>query len=183
MASEVRLIRDKLSAMPETNDFVFGPNAKSSDVTPYSLGVLRDVMAASKVAKVTISSTQRSPADQGRVMYNNCETQGVAAQKKLYKAPGQAVIDVYVAGKAAGKSADAIKADMTAKINELGPMTVSHHAADPKVLNVFDVAPSSVVNVDSFQKAAKADARVSKFLTPPNDPGLHFEIPQPQETA
>lgn len=169
--------------MPEANDVVFGPNAKSSDVTPYSLGVLRDVMSAAKVAKVTISSTQRSPADQARVMYNNCETQGVAAQKKLYKEPGQAVIDVYVAGKAASKSPDAIKADMTAKINELGPMNVSHHAADPKVLNVFDVAPSSVANVDSFQKAAKADARVSKFLTPPNDPGLHFEIPQPQETA
>lgn len=169
--------------MPELNDIVFGPNAKASDVTPYSLGVLRDVMAASKVAEVTISSTQRSPADQARVMYNNLESQGVGPQKKLYKSPGQAVIDVYVAGKAAGKSADAIKADMTAKINEIGPMNVSHHAADPKLLNVFDVAPSSVANVNAFQVAAKAEARVSKFLTPPNDPGLHFEIPQPQETA
>lgn len=169
--------------MPEQNDIVFGPNAKSSDVTPYSLGVLRDVMAAAKVAKVIISSTQRSPADQARVMYNNLETQGVAAQKKLYKEPGQAVIDVYVAGKAAGKTADAIKAEMTAKINELGPMTVSHHAADPKLLNVFDVAPSSVSDPNDFQAAAKADARVSKFLTPPNDPGFHFEIPQPQEVA
>src|SRR5882672_7662943 len=166
--------------MPE--DIVFGPNAKSSDVTPYSLGVLRDVMAASKVAKLTISSTQRSPTDQARVMFNNLETQGIAAQRKLYKPPGQAVIDVYEADKAAGKTPDAIKAGMTAKINELGPMNVSHHAADPKLLNVFDVAPSSVADVDSFQDAAKADARVSKFLTPPNDPGLHFEIPQPQNS-
>src|ERR1700686_1439611 len=154
--------------MPD--DIVFGPNAKSSDVTPYSLGVLRDVMSAAKVASVTISSTQRSPADQARVMFNNLETQGVAAQRTLYKAPG----------KAAGKTSDQIKADMTAKIVELGPMNVSHHAADPKLLNVFDVAPSSVADVDAFVKAAKADARVSKFLTPPNDPGLHFEIPQPQ---
>jgi hypothetical protein len=166
--------------MPE--DIVFGPNAKSSDVTPYSLGVLRDVMVASNVARLIISSTQRSPTDQARVMFNNLETQGVAAQRRLYKDPGQAVISVYEAGKAAGKTPDAIKADMTAKINELGPMTVSHHAADPKLLNVFDVAPSSVADVDSFQKAAKADARVSKFLTPPNDPGLHFEIPQPQNS-
>jgi hypothetical protein len=138
-------------------------------------------MGASNVAKLIISSTQRSPTDQARVMFNNLETQGVAAQRRLYKEPGQAVIGVYEAGKAAGKTPDAIKADMTAKINELGPMTVSHHAADPKLLNVFDVAPSSVANVDAFQKAAKADTRVSKFLTPPNDPGLHFEIPQPQE--
>ena len=81
--------------------------------------------------------------------------------------PGQAVIDVYESGKAAGKTPDAIKADMTAKIVDLGPMNVSHHAADPKLLNVFDVAPSSVADVDAFQNAAKADTRVSKFLTPP----------------
>lgn len=163
--------------MPDIN---FGPNAKASDVSPYSLGVLSDVMTAAKVTKVTISSTQRSPADQARVMYNNLETQGVDAQRRLYKPPGQAVIDVYVAGKAAKQTPDAIKAAMTAKINELGPETVSHHAADPKVLNVLDVAPSSVSDVNAFQNAAKADKRVSKFLTPPNDPGLHFEIPQPQ---
>jgi len=154
--------------MPTQNDIVFGPNAKSTDVTPYSLGVLRDVMNA---------------ADQARVMFNNIETQGVAAQRRLYKAPGQAVIDVYVAGKAAKKAANAIKAEMTAKIIELGPMNVSHHAADPKQLNVFDVAPSSVADVTAFQSAAKKDARVSKFLTPPNDPGLHFEIPQPDDAA
>jgi hypothetical protein len=167
--------------MPD--EIVFGPNAKSSDVTPYSLGVLRDIMGAANVAKLVISSTQRSPADQARVMFNNLETQGVEAQRKLYKPPGQAVIDVFVAGKAANESSDAIKAEMTAKIIALGPTNVSHHAADPKILNVFDVAPSSVANVDAFQTAAKSDARVSKFLTPPNDPGLHLEIPQPQIVA
>src|SRR6476646_5533353 len=147
--------------MPAENDIIFGPNAKSSDVTAYSLGVLRDVMTAATVARLIISSTQRSPSDQARVMFNNLETQGVAAQRRLYKPPGQAVIDVYVAGKAAGKTSDAIKAEMTAKINELGPMNVSHHAADPKLLNVFDVAPSSVSDVNAFQAAAKADVRVS----------------------
>jgi hypothetical protein len=167
--------------MPE--EIVFGPNAKSSDVSSYSLGVLRDVMAAANVAKLTISSTQRSPSDQARVMFDNLETQGIDAQRKLYKPPGQAVIDVFVAGKAANKSADLIKAEMTAKIIELGPTNVSHHAADPKILNVFDVAPSSVSNVNAFEAAAKADHRISKFLTPPNDPGLHFEIPQPQIVA
>src|SRR5256885_7920990 len=115
---------------------VFGPNAKSSDVSEYSLGVLQDVMNAANVVKLTISSTQRSPTDQARVMYNNLETQGVAAQRKLYKPPGQAVIDVYVDGKAANQTPDTIKAAMTAKINQLGPETVSHHAADPKILNV-----------------------------------------------
>ena len=169
--------------MPANDELsiAFGPNAKSTDVTPYSLGVLRDVMKVANIARLTISSTQRSPADQARVMYNNIEAKGVAAQKLLYKAPGQAVIDVYAAGKAAGKSADAIKAEMTAKIVELGPMNVSHHAADLKLLNVFDVAPSSVPDAQAFQAAAQGDQRVAKFLTPPRDPGFHFEIPQPQE--
>lgn len=162
-------------------DIVFGPNAKASDITSYSLGVLRDIMGVAGIATLTISSTQRSPADQARVMYANIESQGVDAQKKLYKEPGQAVIDVYVAGKSAGKSADEIKADMTAKINEIGPYNVSHHAADPQLLNVFDVAPSSVPNTDAFQAAVTGDSRVAKFLTPPKDPGLHLEIPQPQD--
>jgi hypothetical protein len=164
--------------MPE--EIVFGPNAKPSDVTPYSLGVLRDVMAAANVAKLTISSTRRLPADQARVMFNNLETHGVDAQRLLYKPPGQAVIDVYVAGKAANKTADAIKADMTAKVIDVGPVNVSHHASDPNILNVFDIAPSSVSSQSAFEAAATADSRVSKFLKPPRDPGLHLEIPQPQ---
>jgi len=163
------------------DDIVFGPNAKPADVTPYSLGVLRDVMHKSGVVRLTISSTQRSPADQARVMFDNIEAHGVAAQKNLYKEPGRMVIDVYAAGKAAGKSAAQIKAEMTAKIIELGPFNVSHHAADPKLLNVFDVAPSSVPDaiLPAFETAVRRDARVSKFLKPPQDPGLHLEIPQP----
>jgi hypothetical protein len=68
---------------------------------------------------------------------------------------------------------------MEAKIIELGPTSVSHHAADPKVLNVFDVAPSSIADKMAFEMAVRADRRVSKFLLPPNDPGYHLEIPQP----
>lgn len=163
-------------------DIVFGPNAKASDITDYSLGVLRDIMGVAGIAQLTISSTQRPPADQARVMYNNIEQHGVDAQMALYKPPGQAVIQVYVASKQAGKTPDQIKADMTAKIVALGPYNVSHHSADPKVLNVFDVAPSSVPSSKSsaFEQAVRGDARVAKFLKPPQDPGLHLEIPQPQ---
>jgi hypothetical protein len=166
--------------MPEIN---FGPNTKASDVTPYSLGVLQDVMGVANIAKLTISSTRRYPPDQARVMFDNLETHGVAAQRQLYKPAGQAVIDVYVAGKAAGKTAVQIKADMTAKVIEVGPVNVSHHASDPNVLNVFDIAPTSVSNEAAFETAVNADARISKFLKPPRDPGLHLEIPQPQTTG
>jgi hypothetical protein len=74
---------------------------------------------------------------------------------------------------------------MAAKILALGPYKVSHHAADPVVdrMNVFDVAPSSVRSVPAVVRAAQADARVSKVIAPPADPGLHLEIPQPSSEA
>jgi hypothetical protein len=47
------------------------------------------------------------------------------------------------------------------------------------VLNVFDVAPSSITDRVAFETAVRAERRVSFFLTPPRDPGYHLEIPQP----
>ena len=158
----------------------FGPNAKEADVTPFSRAVLSDILQAAGLSGVTVSSTSRLPADQARVMFANLEKVGVAAQKKLYKAPGQQVIEVYRLGKEAGKNAATIQAEMRDEIIRLGPTTVSRHAADPKILNVFDVAPSSVADRPRFEAAVRAETRVAKFLLPPNDPGYHLEIPQPQ---
>jgi len=159
----------------------FGPNANPQDVTPFSTTVLKQILRAAGLKRAVVSSTSRPPAEQARVMYNNIVAKGVAAQKKLYRPPGVLVIDVYVASKAAGKSPEQIKADMTVKIIEVGPTKVSRHAADPRVLNVFDVAPSSIANRVAFEQAVRADARVTKFLVPPSDPGYHLEIPQPQD--
>jgi hypothetical protein len=158
----------------------FGSNAKKENVTNFSLKVLEDILQKAGLTTATISSTARTPADQARVMFNNIEAQGVAAQKKLYAAAGDAVIDEYVKAKAAKKTPIEIKAAMEAKIIAIGPTKVSHHAADPNVLCVFDVAPSSITKKAAFEKAVQADKRVKKFLKPPLDPGYHLEIPQPQ---
>jgi len=158
----------------------FGTNTKPESVTAYSLKVLEDILTAAGLTSCTISSTARTPTDQARVMYNNIVGTSVAAQKKLYAAAGDLIIDEYVKAKAANKTATEIKAAMEAKINEIGPTKVSHHASDPSVLCVFDVAPSSVANKSSFEKAVRADQRVNKFLLPPDDPGYHLEIPQPK---
>ena len=168
------------------NNIVFGPKAKSGDVSPFTLTVLQDIMRTANVARITITSTQRSPQDQARVMYDNIVREGVAAQKALYKAPGQSVIDAYVTAKNAGKSPDDIKAAMVARILEVGPEKVSRHAADPKVLNVFDISPTSVSasqdQQQAFVRAARSDQRVAKVLTPAdNDPAFHLEIPQPRQ--
>jgi hypothetical protein len=160
-------------------NITFGKNAKKEFVTNFSLQVLEDVLQAAGLNSAQISSTARPPSEQARVMFNNIESTGVAAQKRLYAAAGDAVIDEYVKAKAAKKTPTEIKAAMEAKIIEVGPTKVSHHAADPNVLCVFDVAPSSIAKKAAFEKAVRADKRVSKFLLPPLDPGYHLEIPQP----
>ena len=72
---------------------------------------------------------------------------------------------------------------METKICTYDPMSqVSKHLADPAVLNVFDVAPSSIPSRKraAFVNAVNADARVNKFLHPGNstDPAYHIEVPQ-----
>lgn len=168
-----------LEAVP-TIGISFGPNAKAADVTDFSRQVLTDILTAAGLSKVIISSTSRSPADQARVMFANLERQGIEAQRRLYKEPGRKVIEVYRQGKLAGKDAATIRAEMRDEIVRLGPVTVSRHASDPKIYNVFDVAPSSVAKRPEFESAVRAEKRVAKFLLPPNDPGYHLEIPQPE---
>jgi hypothetical protein len=169
-------------AKPAPAAISFGANAKAAAMTPYSKRVLQDIMRKAGVPFALISSTQRSPEEQARAMFANLEALGVKSQKALYGPNGDLVIDVYVHGKAAGKTAAQIQKDMTKRIIGLGPSNVSHHAADPKVLNVFDVAPSSIPAAKwaAFEKAVLADKRVHKFFKPNDgDPGFHIEIPQP----
>jgi hypothetical protein len=173
--------RTQHSSTASTNPAIaFAPTARPDDVTPYSRAVLSDLLRSCGIDRVVVSSTCRDPETQARVMYDNIERFGVDAQKHLYARPGRAVIEVYERRKHAGKSAGDIKAAMALKIRELGPTKVSRHAADPKILNVFDVAPSSIRDKRNFEEAVKSESRVSKFLTPPIDPGYHFEIPQPK---
>ncbi len=165
---------------PSQPSIAFGPNANSAHVTAFSRQVLLDIMRQAGLTRVVISSTSRDPKNQARVMFNNLPQFGVAHQKALYGAGGDQVIEVYRQARAAGKSATAIQALMEQKIVQIGPAKVSRHASDPRVLNVFDVAPGSVTKKKAFEQAVRADSRVAKFITPPTDPGYHLEIPQRQ---
>jgi hypothetical protein len=159
----------------------FGENANPEAVTQYSLKVLKDILRAAGLRECLVSSTSRNPFDQARVMFNNLEKYGAPHQKKLYARGGQQVIDVYSEYKADGASPAEIRAAMERKINAIGPTKVSRHASDPTVLNVFDVAPSSIHDRAAFEAAVRADDRVEYFLVPPRDPGYHLEIPQPED--
>jgi hypothetical protein len=160
-------------------EITFGKNAKRENVTNFSLKVLEDILQAAGLNSALITSTARTPAEQARVMYDNIVGTSVARQKALYAAAGDSVVDEYVKAKKAGKTPIEIKAAMEAKIIAIGPTKVSHHAADPNVLCVFDVAPSSIAKKAEFEKAVRADKRVKKFIVPPLDPAYHLEIPQP----
>jgi hypothetical protein len=115
-------------------------------------------------------------------MYDNIVSHGVASQKNLYGSAGDQVIDTYVELKAQGLGAKDIRAGMQAKIEEIGPEKVSNHAADPKVLNVFDVGPNSLGGDDAVQsltaaaQEAERDKRIKHYIPHPPDPGCHFEI-------
>ena len=161
----------------------FGPNANQSVVSTHSKTILTEILNHAGLDECSITSTSRTPADQARVMFNNLEAHGVAAQKALYAAAGDQVIDVYSARKAEGKTAAQIKSAMEVKINAIGPDKVSHHCADPAKLNVVDISPLSIANKHAFENAvnvARNSGKVSRFITPNNgDPAYHIEIPQP----
>jgi hypothetical protein len=156
----------------------FGTNAKRAFVSAQARKVIEDILKAAGLTSCLISSTARSPADQARIMFENIEAHGVANQKALYAAAGDAVIDTYSQAKKAGKTPKQIQAAMEAKIISIGPAKVSRHCADPKKLVVVDIAPSSIGSKSAFEKAVRADKRVKKFLLPPLDPAYHLEIPQ-----
>jgi hypothetical protein len=170
----------KLAAAAQAK-IAFTQNANAQALTPYSKQVLSDILRKAGLSSALISSTQRTPAEQARAMFENLERVGVKAQKDLYGPFGDMIIDVYAQGKAAGKTAAQIQKDMTARIVAVGPTNVSHHAADPKILNVFDIAPTSIPQAkwDALEKAVRSDKRVKQFFRPPADPGFHLEIPQP----
>jgi len=161
--------------------FNFGPNANKSVVSGHSIEVITDILADAGLDGCVITSTSRTPADQARVMFNNIVKHGAAKQKELYAAAGDKVIDVYVVQKKAGKNADQIKSAMEKEILKIGPGKVSRHCADPAVLNVIDIAPSSISKKQLFENAvevAVSNGKVSHFITPPTDPAYHLEIPQ-----
>lgn len=164
-------------SMPEIK---YLENASSSVVSDYTLEVLRDALRVSDNDSATITSTTRSPYDQARVMFDNLENYGIEKQKELYGSAGDQVINIYKNGKQRKLSRENIIKNMKNKITNIGPQSVSRHAADPKKLNVIDVAPNSLKNRKKFIDALKNDKRVSKVLTPNDgDPAFHIEIPQP----
>jgi hypothetical protein len=147
-------------------------------ISDNAVRVLKTILRDAGLTSATVTSGRRSSQDQARIMYELIERNGVSYAKNLYGSNGDKVIDVYVAGKGAGKSSTEIKLAMESKIKQLGCHNVSHHCSDE--YDVFDVGPSSIADPAAFRRALDAAVRnraIEMYLSPPQDPAFHVEIP------
>ncbi|MGO4710098.1 hypothetical protein AB4Y90_13465 [Chryseobacterium sp. 2TAF14] len=150
-----------------------GQSAHADAVSEYTRGILREVGAATENTDIYITSTARTPNDQARIMYDNA-SRDLQEQRRTYRAPGQAVIDVFEQNQTLPR--DQVIGLMEARINELGPSSVSRHCADPNVTNVFDVSISRLTNPNDFLTEIRGRTEVQTVL---NENGAyHIEISQ-----
>ncbi len=136
--------------------------------------VLSEILRHAGLSKARVTSVQRSPAEQARVMYDNIKSKGVAYNYKLYGSNGDKIIKVYEQN--SGKTKARVVALMEAMIKQVGPSKVSKHCSTSHY--VFDVAPSSIVNKKKMIDAINSHKAVSRLLKPPSDPAFHIEIPK-----
>ncbi len=136
--------------------------------------VLKAILTSAGLSRAKVTSVSRTPAEQARVMYENCVSKGAQFNKDMYAAAGDKVIDVYIANR--DKPRAIVIQLMLDKINEVGPSKVSKHISDTHY--TFDVAPSSipVAKRAAFGDAVRAHTAVSKLIAPPIDPAFHIEI-------
>ncbi len=112
----------------------YSSSANKSTVSDYTTSVLVDVMNQSGESSIQINSTARSVEDQVRVMGNMVESRGMDAQKKMYAAAGDKVLDKYPDRAAMLKTAKAV-----------GPSNVSKHCADLNKMNVVGKHPTKYI--------------------------------------
>jgi hypothetical protein len=138
--------------------------------------ILRDILKVAGLASATVTSAHRTPAEQARVMYENCVSKGAAYNHALYCTAGDQVVDVFEVNRDQPRAT--VITLMTEKILEIGPESVSMHMSDTHY--TFDVAPGSIPAAKhaEFAAAVRGNEAVSKLLQPPRDPAFHIEIPK-----
>jgi hypothetical protein len=93
----------------------YGDKVNPSDVTNYSLNIIKGLMLKAGVSALTISSAYRPASEQARVMYNNLQE----GKNISYKEAGKEVVKVYEKSKL--HRPDMVKYAMEEKIKSLGP--------------------------------------------------------------
>jgi RHS repeat-associated protein len=161
---------------------ITGSSSNIKNVSDKSATVIGNSMTSAGESDVEVSSTYREPESQASAMYDNAVTKGAESQRNLYNSAGDKVVDTYENNSPEWNcsKAEAVNA-MTQTINEQGPGNVSAHSSDPKVLNVIDIAPSSITDTKKFHNALHNNGGINKVITPIDKPGegaFHLEIKQ-----
>lgn len=158
-------------------------------ISDYALNVLADLMQASNISSCTITSTVRDAYNQARVMYDALGKDGVAYWRSQYKTKAaQEVISIYVTEKGKGtdrfNTIDAMKVRIDSAL--LKGIRISRHMGDPAVLQVLDIAKSSISSPTAFAKACKqskinyqkdeSKGGLSHYINEKS--AFHIEIPQ-----
>ena len=153
-----------------------GPLLEGVPLPGPAADILKDILKVAGLTMAVVTSAHRTPADQARVMYENCVSKGAAYNEALYCVAGDRVVEVFAANQ--DQPGAAVIQLMTEKILEIGPESVSMHMSDTHY--TFDVAPSSipVAKRAAFVAAVLGNKAVSKLIQPPRDPAFHIEIPR-----
>lgn len=136
-------------------------------VSQKTLQILEEAAIKSSNKSVVITSTIRSTRKQAEAMYHN-ENSGKHIR---YRAPGQAVIDVYKEGIRKGYSKEKIIENMDNKIKQLSEQDrrVSLHVVTPdmyKRRNVIDVSTTTFQDAKAFIQELLNNSSVVKIIQP-----------------
>jgi hypothetical protein len=159
----------------------YSNSTKNKYVNPKTEELIKNIFSQEGIKSVKITSTLRTIKEQAKAMYENCVNNGVQTQYNLYGSKGDKVIDVYVASKKAGLSAEAIKTNMENKIRDILPDRVSNHCVTEEQyakLNILDISNST------FNSATQRNRVISKLsklgvkcIYEPKNNCLHIEVP------
>lgn len=155
----------------------------SGDVTglqPADLRTLHQILRTSRVTTAVISSTERTPEHQARVMYDLAK-EDLAGAKDLYCDEGDIVLERYNNKKPRAEVLADMLAELLRQLPKARERGCLNHVENDAVYAV-DIASSSVPEeafaalVRAGKKAVK-DGKVVRFLYPPSDKrAFHFEF-------
>jgi RHS repeat-associated protein len=165
--------------------FAFQKGINGDNLTQTSIITLNYIMSQVKVKKLTISSTGRGPVKQVDLMFHQQESK----KPIKYKAPGDAVMNVYRKMKGTKATDAEIKKAMLAECYKQGPGNVSGHCADPADQNAIDFGNNSLAadltleekeRFRTILQGMRDKGWLSNFLTPENtggtEPAFHIQI-------
>ena len=158
------------------------PEIKGEELPVAAAAILEEVMIASGVSSVRVTSTSRTPHMQARAMHGFVQRHGMKAARRLYGPEGDAVLAVYEQHH--GEEEELCIRAMHEEVERQLPRAHDHNRLmhTKPTHYVFDVAIRSIAPARraDFNEAARRHPRISRFLGPAEGEkgAFHLEIPR-----